>query len=293
MTQPFSSEPSPRHPRLDAMIRAARAQPAPPVTVQVEDIRAAASTRSSRRWWGALAAAAVVAVSLWAVRDRPTTSASLVAAADDPIAQPPVERVPEVADAAALRPRPSSSPSIEPLEGADEPASNEDGVMAVTGGRYRVQTTEAAMQVSVAGRVLEVSAASDVVVDARVEHSSFTVVKGAARWSKPEASPQVPGPSAKQLATQAEAALLSGRLEESVRLLRQLVQSHPRGPATKAGLIDLARLEKRLGRPGRAHCAYALFSKRFPSDARTPSVRQADQSLGQAPRCRGLRPVSK
>lgn len=299
MKEPVSSGASPRHPQLDAMIRAAREQSAPAVTVTVGDIRAAASARSSVRWWGVLAAAAVVAVSVWAVREQPSTPAPVVAAADDPVAQPPAARVPNISDAPPLHPQIPSSAGIEPLDGADEPLSEssspdgEGGVVALTGGRYRIQTSDVAMMVSVAGRVLEVSAASDVVVDARVEHSSFRVVKGDAQWSTPEASPQVRGPSAKQLAAQAEAALLSGRLEDAVRLLRKLVLTHPRGPASKAALIDLARLEKRLGRPGRAHCAYALFSKRFPTDARTPTVRRADESLGHSPRCRGLRPASK
>lgn len=300
MTHPFDPAPPPRSPGLEAMIRAAREQSTPVVTVQVDDIRAAASARNTVRWWGGLAAAAVVAISIWAVQPRapaqtndPSAVLSRVASAEEavvpPTGQSPAEEGPVISDAQPLS---SSVASIEPLEGAEEPAPSEGGIVALSSGRYRIQTTDAATVVLVVGRVLQVSAASHIVVDARVEHSSFRVVKGDAKWSKPEATPVEPGPGAKQLATEAEAALLSGRIEEAVRLLRKLVQAHPRGPATKAGLIDLARLEKRLGRPERAHCAYALFSKRFPADARTPTVRRADDALGLTPRCRGLRPIS-
>ncbi len=299
MNHPFSSAPGPRPPRLEAMIRAAREQSAPAVTVTLEDIRAAASARRTVRWWGGLAAAAVVSISLWAIREgdaEPTAPAPRMAAVDEPMSRPAVERIPAVASPQPNRTQQLASGSIEPLEGAADPTApgeDEHGLIALTEGRYRVQTTDAAMVVSVAGRVLEISAASDLVVDARIEHSSFRVVKGKANWLEPGDSPPPLGPDAKQLATQAEAALLSGRLEEAVRLLRKLVSAHPRGPATKAGLIDLARLEQRLGRPGRAHCAYALFSKRFPTDARTPTVRSADDALGLTSRCRGLRPISK
>lgn len=282
------------------MIRAAREQPAPVVAVKVEDIRAVASARRSVRWWGGLAAAAVVAISIWAIQGRvpeaaidATEPSSVVALAEAPVAELDPALDPVVPGVPTPSPEPASVASIDPLGGAEPPASDEGGRVALTDGRYRIQTADTAMVVSVVGRVLEISAASEVVIDARIEHSSFRVVKGDANWSKPEAPAVEPGPDAKQLASRAEAALLAGRLEESVRLLRQLVQAHPRGPATKAALIDLARLEKRLGRPERAHCAYALFSKRFPRDARTPTVRRADDALGLTPRCRGLRPTSK
>lgn len=298
MTQPFDPAPVQRDPRLDALIRAAREQPAPVVGVRVEDIRAAASARASKRWWGGLAAAAVVAISLWAVQGRtpeqvagPPEDSPVVALANEPAVAHPEPRLRD--------PEPESRAlssigvaSVEPLEGAREPGADKEGGVVLTGGRYRIVTTDTATVVTVVGRVLEISAATDVVVDAGVEHSSFRIVKGAATWSKPEASPAEPGPGAKRLASRAEAALLSGRLEEAVRLLRQLVQAHPRGSVTKAGLLDLARLEKRLGRAERAHCAYMLFSKRFPTDARTPTVRRADEALGLTARCRGLRPAS-
>lgn len=281
------------------MIRAAREQPAPRVSVRVEDIRAAASARTSTRWWGGLAAAAVVAISAWAVLGRapeqtvgPTEDSPVVAQADEPVVVAPEQvRAQQKPDAGAVPP--ASVADIERLGGAPEPATDSEGGVVLADGRYRIQTTETSMVVRVVGRVLEISAATDVVVDAGVEHSSFRIVKGAAKWSKPEARPAEPGPDARLLASRAEAALLSGRHEQAVRLLRQLVQAHPRGPATKAGLLDLARLEKRLGRDERAHCAYVLFSKRFPTDARTPTVRRADHALGRTARCRGLRPVSK
>lgn len=298
MSLPFDETPAPRHPELEAMIRAARAQPAPTVAVTLEDIHGAASSRRSVRWWGGLAAAAVVATSWWAVRDpgpAPTPQARATAVAtEEPMPQPEAEQIPVVSEVQPEAPSALASASIEPLEGADEPVSNERGVAALVQGRYRIQTAGSAISVSVNGRVLEIAAASDVFVDARVEHSSFRIEKGKANWSTSEkASTPQPGPSAQQLTSQAEAAMLSGRHEDAVRLLRRLVQSHPRGPTTKAGLIDLARLEKRLGRPGRAHCAYALFSKRFPTDPRTPTVRRADDALDYAAGCRGLRPVTK
>ena len=299
MTHPFEPAPPARAPEIDAMIRAARQQSAPVVNVSVEDIRAAASAGRTVRWWGALAVASVVAISIWAVQTRPSAQTTVgagggsqVASAEDsvpvPARQPAAQQGQAMTDTRAV---PSSFARIEPLEGAEEAASNEDGVVVLETGRYRIRATDGAMVVSVAGRVLDISAASEVVVDARLEHRSFRVVKGDAKWSEPEASPA--GPGAKQLASQAEAALLSGRLEEASRLLRRLVQAHPRGPAAKAALIDLARLEKRLGRSERAHCAYALFSKRFPTDARAPTVRRADDALGLSGSCRGLRPISK
>ena len=288
------------------MIRAAREQPAPAVTVTVEDIRAEASGRTSMRWWGGLAAAAGVALSLWAFRSggEETPAPASVAAVDGSVVEPPVQPRAAAADVGTSGPRMAASLSIEPLQGAEEARWAEGKAVSVDDGRYRIRTTEATT-VSVAGRVLEVAAASLVVVEAGVEHSSFRVVKGHAAWVEPEpepepeptpdAEPESPArrPGAKQLASRAEAALVSGRREEAVRLLRQLVKGYPTGAATKAGLIDLARLEQRLGRPDRAHCAYAMFVKRFPTDTRTPTVRRADDALGQAPRCRGLRPIAK
>lgn len=306
MTQHFDREPLPRSPQLDAVIRAAREQPAPEVTVTVEDVRAASSARSAGRWWWGLAAVVIAGVSIWALQSRAASEVLEVS--------PQVDRVTHMAETSSSPP--SAEPSrkglndsdtgmgakpvlsghsleatVEPLGDANKIEPDERGIVALTDGRYRIKTAGDAMSVSVAGRVLEISAASDVVVDARVRQSSFKVTRGSAAWS--ETARTKPGPGAKELANQAEAALLAGRRDEAAEVLRKLVQAHPRGPVTKAALIDLARLEKRLGRPARAHCAYALFSKRFPTDARAPTVRQADAALGLSPGCRGLLPLSK
>ncbi|MBV1858681.1 MAG: hypothetical protein KUG77_09745 [Nannocystaceae bacterium] len=299
MTEPFDSAPPPRHSALEAMLVAARAQSAPRVTVTVDDVRAASMRRSWRRWGGGVAAAIVLA-SLWAAAGRSPAEATVALGeppqvarlADVPLAAVRDDVVVPSEPQSPVSPR-SVTPVIDPLGDAEPPVVGEGDVVALVSGQYRIQTLDAAMTVSVAGRVLEISVASEVIVDASLEQHSFRVVKGEAGWSTSQDAGPARGADTKSLATRAEAALVSGRLEEAVRLLRKLVSSRPRGAATKAAIIDLARLEKKLGRPRRAHCAYALFSKRFPTDARTPTVLQADEALGVTSLCRGLRPSSK
>lgn len=291
-----------RHPELQALLSRARDQPAPEVQVRFEDVRAAARRRTWTRGWVAAAALAVGAVSLWAVT-RPSPPPSHPAAAPRvAVAQPLEAEVPDPASVAvpsevAAVLQVGVGATVEPLEGTEPPALR--GTQVELGvGRYRVQTGAETLDLPLGARVLQIATASEVVVDTSLEHTAFEVRRGQAAWRAdapaPAASVAVeptPKPRAGALLTEAESAMARGDRAGAIRLLRRLVRLHPSAVATKAGLIDLARLEKAAGRPQRAHCAYQVFIRRFASDARAPAVRRADDALAQpSVQCRGLSP---
>lgn len=309
MTTPFDEPAPPRHPQLDALIRAARAQPAPPLKVDIRDVHAESRRRSTRRVAGLALAAGLIGVvafvgSSW---HPPASSDALqpsLGAVDGHVAGPAGHAVVPEAVASAPRPDRRSRPmvelgddaTIERLDGPDAPRPDQLGK-----GRFRVRTHDRPARLEVGARVLEISAASEVVVDTTVEQASFVVHAGEAQWaprtleagssSRPSAAASS-ARAAAALSARAEAALVEGNDAQAVRILRTLVRRHASSAAAKTALIDLARLERKLGRKARAHCAYARFLQRFGTDAQAPSVRSADERLGQAGvRCRGLEPL--
>jgi hypothetical protein len=311
-----------RHPELAAMIEAARRQPTPPVRVSFDDIQAARQRRVG--WWAGVAAAAAVllAVSLWAMGRRHMApdaqpDAQLNAQAHtelhappnaEPNAQPNAgsDATPAspaaVTDADASQPAPApravalgAGATVTPL-GEGGVRQHEDGGVSFSAGRFVVETADDALVLPVGARILQIRAASEVVVDTTLEHVVFEVRRGGAAWQDTAEPPSSEEPARRsrpgELLANAEAAMAAGRSEQAVQWLRKLVRKHPRSAAAKAGIMDLARLEKAQGRPRRAHCAYASFVRRFPNDSRTAAVRRADEALGVGEvRCRGLQPL--
>ncbi len=302
----------PLHPGLAALVQAAQRQPDPEVSVRFEDVQRAAAGRWRRGALAVAVAASLLGAAVWALRG------------DDP--QTGVERGPvEVAAASmqrgegegsaasvpkpdALEPAPAPSPRVSlgpgaTLEGLDplmpRPEVAPGAPLDLAAGRYTVRTSAQALELTLGARVLEISAASEVVLDAGLEHVTFDVVRGQASWKTSAAPGQEDPPtvnatrlSAQQLQARAEAAMIRGKSADAIAALRTLVRTHPKSTATKAALLDLARLEKAAGRVGRARCAYALFLQRFPTDARAPAVRTTAQALGPA-RCRDLEPRTR
>ncbi len=310
MTEPFEPGSGHRlHPQLAALVRAAQRQPEPPVSVRFEDVQRAASRRWQRGAVALALAAGLAGLFVWAMREGdPGSTASRGEVTEVARAQLLDEPGPFVPDAQPPTARPEPNPTTVALTGEArlEVLEQDAGLVVpevvdglptlLSPGRYSIRTGADALELPLGARVLEIQAASEVVVDVGAEHVRFEVVHGRASWQRAENADEpaakAKGPSAKQLQAQAESALIRGDRTEAIATLRTLVRKHPRSAASKAGLIDLARLEKAAGRMGRARCAYALFLERFPADARAPSVRTAAEPLGPA-QCRGLEPRSR
>ena len=250
-------EPEPdRDPRFEALLQAARGQSAPAVGVTFADVEAAVARRSRGWMLGLAVAAGFVAMTVWgwtALSGR-TSEVSSTAT--------PVIASDAAAESTSARAVPSSGRAATPRE--------------APGGEPVVEPP-----------ATEETSAVEPEPDAREEDSPDPSLT-------PAPSPTVEAPpTAAELAAQAEKAMLAGRHGQAVKILRTLVRTHPRSAAAKAGLIDLARLEKRLGRPARAQCAYVLFVRRFPGDSRVSGVKASLAALGRSqPRCRGLSPRS-
>jgi len=299
VTAPFDDSPAPRHPRLEAMIRAARAQPTPPVNVQFADVQAAANRRSTWRVAALAAAAGLVAVVAWAwphlqpgSQSEPPEGTPAIAVADE---LPAPSHHPAPPDVEVVPASPTNTPEVLSLDGGVTVERLDEGptpTAELAQGRFRVRTGDEAATLPIGAQVLEISAASEVFVDTTKPEITFEVHTGRAKWARDERDGKSRGtPGATDLAARAEAAILAHDHAEAARLLRKLVRLHPSSAAAKAGLIDLARAEKKLGNHARAHCAYASFLSRFPADARAPSVRSADDALGLGTlECRGLSP---
>lgn len=279
------------HPEFDALVRAARNQATPPVHVTFEDVQRAADRRATWRVGALALAAAIVGIIAWSSpwRDREPAQSDVLAARDaEPALRAPV-LVPDAVPLAAS-PRRVALPDGASLERSDGgPVSAAE----IGDGVFVVRTTDQSITVPVGARVLEIAAASEVVIDSTVEHSSFVVRAGEARWSD-TVPPKRDVPSAAVLSARAEAALLRNDVAAAVRALRELVRRHPKSAVAKVGLIDLARAEKKLGHTARAYCAYSAFLARHPSDARAPSIRSARDAMRTgATKCRGLSPARK
>lgn len=96
--------------------------------------------------------------------------------------------------------------------------------------------------------------------------------------------------SAADLARLAEEHLAAGRQRQAARALRRLVTAHSGSEEAGRGLLDLARLDRAMGSPDQARCAYQLYLRRYPSSPLRADVESAIDRLGPGPACNGLGP---
>src|SRR5690606_20731834 len=188
----------------------------------------------------------------------------------------PTEASPEVLGPRRLR-LPEGRWSID--SEAPEPVVVElpDGTVELRGGMVHVE---------VAGAVARIE-----VRRARVERFDTEGRRVVEPTEPTEPGPaKATGPSAAELAREAEGYMAAGNRAEAIRTLRRLVTRHGRSAAAQAGLIDLGRLLKASGQLDEARCAYALFLERWPGHALAGDVTRAQRALGQGPACDGLRP---
>ncbi len=301
----FSALEQTMHPQLAELVRAARTQRSAAVTVCAADVVVERSVASRLPWIGVALAAGLAA--LWAIRPRaeppaprPSESTAIARAeATDSAAlrapKPEQARATEASDSGATS-LVVEGASVVSMSGATPQLRNDRlllraGTVRVTSGGESIALTverDAGLPV----QVLEIAAASEVVVDAKT--GALTVIRGAAVWAEDdeverEVEPEKVLPTTGSLQVAAERAMMRGDRKTAVARLRQLNRLYPRSRANRAGLLDLARLEKALGRPERAACAYGLFLARWPSAPEVGSVRSAAAALGSV-QCRGLRP---
>ncbi len=93
------------------------------------------------------------------------------------------------------------------------------------------------------------------------------------------------------LARRAERLLTAGKREPAIKLLTQIVTTHPEHPTARGALLDLGPLLKASGRTDEARCAYRLYLERYPGKRQlADQVEKALNRLGDGPACRGLKP---
>lgn len=322
--RPRADEAAVDHPRLVALVKAARAQPTPTVGVRAEAIhegwqRRRAALRHGVGLGMAAAAAAVLAVSAlspWLEGPRPEAP---VARHEVPVARPDVGVDPQVdppvpskerAPAAPTRPEPPTlaaavvvealGPSrTEPLVLDPRRVRLSEGQWSIDNGAPEPLIVElpdgplelrgGSIHVEVAGDVarVEVRRGEVVRLEADGRRRALPITDPAAPEGRPSPSTR---PTAADLAREAEQRMAAGDREGAIRSLRRLVTQHGRSAAAQAGLIDLGRLLKAAGREAEARCAYAMFLQRWPAHALAGDVTRAQRALGDGPACDGLRP---
>lgn len=163
-------------------------------------------------------------------------------------------------------------------------ATREEAPRVLDGSREGGETREVVPEPSAKAVVVEppppveasaapVEPAPDVAATADVEEPKAAVAADAA-----------------ELARRAEAAMAARQRGEAIKLLTTLVRKFPKAPEAKTALLDLGRLLRDDGRPDHARCAYRLLVDRWPSEAKAPEITRVLASLGDGPKCRGLRP---
>lgn len=254
------------HPKLAEWVAEIRRAPDPVLTLNFERLQAARAER--RRAWtryGVLGGMSVVAA---AVVGWVTAGMDLVAMRLEPTAPTLAER-------------------LEPT--ATVPRS----IMA-----FASMTKELASHAHAVGPVV-----TDPTIEAApparpVEREPFSisavsmvspVVAGTATVEAPRVQSATKHDRGQRLAARAEKQLAAGQVSAAIRTLERLVHHYPQSSATRVGLLDLARLFARVGRPTRAYCTYATFLQRYPDSFLRPDVLRRQAQLFSdraAPNCR-------
>lgn len=323
--RPHADEAAVDHPRLAALVKAARAQPTPTVRVRAETIHEGWQRRRAALRYGvgvgmAAAAAVVLAVSAlspWLEDPRPEAPVARhdapVTRSDvgvDPRVEPPVPPK-ELAPVAPVHPEPSTlaaaiviealgPSSVEPLVLDPRRVRLPEGRWSIDNGAPEPLIVElpdgtlelrgGSIHVELAGDVARVEVRRDEVV--RIEADGRRRTLPITDAAPPEGRPSSPmrSPTAADLAREAEERMAAGDREGAIRSLRRLVTQHGRSAVAQAGLIDLGRLLKAAGREAEARCAYTMFLQRWPAHALAGDVTRAQRALGDGPACDGLRP---
>lgn len=108
---------------------------------------------------------------------------------------------------------------------------------------------------------------------------------------RPETEAPLERPSAEELYRRAEEHMRGGKLGRARGELRQILRGYPKYPHRGDVVADLARLEERLGRPGRAACYYHRLATEFAAhplaaEARKARTRLVEQGDADLQRCK-------
>ena len=317
---PDEDEPAVRHPGLQMLVDAARAQPTPLASLDAETLHAAWRAHRARRRAriATLAVAAAVLLGLAALTPRlleptpsPSESSGTVAETREPApptTQPSSDRAPETTVTPEdAPPRLAAGVEVTRLPGTDPAAAVEitgAHALRLPAGEWSVdshvsETVEVGIpdgtlelhgghvQVRVAADVAHAEVLRDEVIHVDLEGRRTPLHPGAPTDA---ATPSRARPTAEALAAEAEAHLAAGDRAQAIASLRRLVTTYPRSATARTGLIDLGRLLEASGRKDEARCAYAVFLERWPGHALSGDVSRASTALGEGPACKGLRP---
>jgi hypothetical protein len=320
--RPPLEEPAVHHPRLVALVDAVRNDPAPATAVDAHAVHVGWQQRRAGQRRGlalglAVAAAVLLTVGVLELGSATRDEVAPVAVEDAAPSRAPDARGPTPASE-VVAPAPDAAGSHEPtppdalvLASSIHVASLDPGTTAMPevlgprrlrllDGHWSIDVEDAepvevelpdgmlrlrggSLHVQVAGDVAHVEVLRDEVLRIDLAGRSTTL------RAKPPGEPAA-GPSAAELAREAEELMAAGDRQGAIRALRRLVTRHGRSAAAQAGLIDLGRLLKAAGHNDEARCAYGLFLARWPGHALAGDVARAREALGAGPACDGLRP---
>jgi hypothetical protein len=275
---PRPEEPAVLNPALAELVELARRQPVPRVGVTLEQVQVEHEGNKRRHRWmmgsmGAAAAALVVAFiglsSKTASRESDSTAAQTQVASLERSATPQ----------SSLR---GAVPGASPVEVERAPIAVEEQPAAVA--------PESVEEVVAPQDVAEAPPAP-----MAVEQSTWNVRVGStADTRRPDVrttkTTSKRGASAAELARKADEAMAAGHRGEAIATLQTLARRYPRTAATKAGLLDLARLHGAAGNREQARCAYQTYLERWPTSRLRRDVERALDKLGGERTCRGLKP---
>lgn len=305
-----SDEPAVHHPQLRAWVELATAQPVPRVTIDAATVGQAWRRRRAverRRAALTIAAALTLAVGMsWAWprafgprevtplagglavqlrQEVPSIAGSFTPPASLGLSMPAVAVVEGLGRGLSVR-----TPHIHAVEVLAPDA------IAVGAGVFHIEVAADAslLRVRVQERWLRLEPGAAVELTVPATASGATVARRAGQftWESGEGRSRVDRaePSATALARRADQQMKGGQRAAAIETLERLVVHHPRSPAARTGLLDLARLRRQAGQTDGARCAYALYLERWPTSTLRREIQGELDRLGPGRSCRGIQP---